>query len=131
MARLSLFILSALRVALTFVAAWLTLIFETDPYGVNGTFDAYSGFSAMKAMGSEHEWGIFTGGMTLIGAMAIVSASKRFRVFSATCFCMVYLVLAGLLTLGRPMGTGTGPYLGYAFISITLAFSEAYAAQRY
>lgn len=123
-------LIRVMHVILLLVAAWLTLVFATEPYGVGGTFRGYPGFDVMAGMATERSWAVFTGSMALFGFAAIASRSRVLRMLSAAWLCVGFCIIGVFLALGRPYGTGTGPYLGYAALAATLAYAEAYAAQR-
>lgn len=113
---------------LVLVAAWLG--FATS--GLSGyppVFGGYAGFSVMAQIANETSWSFYFSGLTAFTGLCLAFPDWRIRMFGAATLCANFLTLACLVTLGRPYGTGTGPYLGLAALSAALAYNEAFLAQ--
>ena len=114
------------HLVLVFVMCWLTLVFVSGDH----IFTSYAGFALMASVAPEQDWGIFTALVACVGGFGVLFSDWHIKIISAGLLSFGHLVIAGFIFLGKPDGTGTGAYLGYAILGAALAYTKAFYRSR-
>jgi hypothetical protein len=121
-----LFMHKASHAALTWVMLWLAYSFADDV----PTFLTNHAFDVMGSVMTEHHWALLCATVGLAGLVTLFVQNWIARIAAAGLLSAGHFLIASLFYLGNPHGTGTGPYLGYAFLGAALAYSTAHLGQR-